>query len=339
MFTTDQLNCLIDLHLHLDGALTPENCRKLAALQGIAIPESEEALRRLIQVEPGCQSLNEFLEKFAFPCSLIRSYEGLKAATFNLCRELIAQGVMYAEIRFAPQLCTGQGMSQREAICAARDGLKKSGLKGGLILCCMRGKDNGAANLETVDLCAEFLGDGVCALDLAGAEAIFPNRDYADLFAYARQKGLPYTIHAGEAAGPDSVEVALEYAPKRIGHGVRAIEDEATLAKLVEKQVPLELCPISNLDTAIYEELSEYPLRNLWDKGIYMTINTDDPAIEGINQRMQLNALIEQFSLTKDEVKQLLLNAANAAFAPEALKAELRAQIEREFAGETFFSA
>ncbi|MBQ8118218.1 MAG: adenosine deaminase [Lachnospiraceae bacterium] len=327
-----KLTCMIDLHLHLDGAISMESARQLAKLQDIPIPETDEALNALLTVSPDCKDLNEFLEKFAFPCSLLQTREGLENAAFNLCTELIAQGVMYAEIRFAPQKSCDRKLTQREAIEAVLAGVKRSGLPCGLILCCMRDADNQAENRETVELCGEYLGKGVCALDLAGAEALFPTADFADLFAEAGRRGIPFTIHAGEADGPKSVQCALDLGAARIGHGVRAAEDESLMERLAAAKTPLELCPTSNLNTAIYSDLSGFPLRKFMERGILVTVNTDDPSIEGTTIAREYELLIRQFGLSGDEVRQLLRNSVEASFAPEALKEKMREQIEAEFA-------
>ncbi len=328
----EKLTCMTDLHLHLDGAISMESARQLAKLQGIEIPERDAELKALLTVSADCKDLNEFLEKFAFPCSLLQTKEGLEGAAFNLCSELKEQGVMYAEIRFAPQKSCDRGMTQRQAVEAALTGIQRSELPCGLILCCMRAADNRAENMETVELCGEYLGKGVCALDLAGAEALFSTRDFADVFSYARSMGIPFTIHAGEADGPESVRCALDFGAVRIGHGVRASEDESLMDRLAAEKVPLELCPTSNLNTAIYSDLSQYPLRTFLEKGIVVTVNTDDPSIEGTTIKREYKLLIDQFELSKEEVRQLMVNSVKASFAPEALKSELLQRIEREVA-------
>ena len=194
---------LIDLHLHLDGSLSLESVRDLARMQNIQVEADDEQLLKLLQVGPDCKDLNEYLEKFAFPCSLLQKPEAITRSVENLRRELKEQGLLYAEIRFAPQLHLLQGLTQRQVVQAAVDGLKEEGVKANLILCCMRGDRNREENLETIRLTAEFLGKGVCAADLAGAEALFTTEMFVDIFALARELGIPYTIHAGEAAGGD----------------------------------------------------------------------------------------------------------------------------------------
>ena len=327
----DKLNCMVDLHLHLDGAISVESAKDLAALQGIAIPESEKELVKMLRVSEDCRNLNEFLEKFDFPCSLLQTHEGVRMATSNLLNELKAQGVMYAELRFAPQLCTNQGMTQDEVVQAAIEGLNDvDGIIAQLILCCMRGEGNDEANFENIDVAARYLGKGVCAADLAGAEALFTTDKYADLFAYAREKGVPFTLHAGEADGPESVREAIGYGASRIGHGVRSIEDPELVKLLAEKKIPLEICPNSNVCTVTYPNIEAVPVRQLMEAGVIITINTDDPSVVGTDINKELNDSIKAFNLTKDEVKQLLINSVNSAFADEVTKVKLLEKIDKE---------
>lgn len=194
-------NCLVDLHLHLDGALSLESVKELATIQEIEIPNSDEEILHRIRVSKDCQSLNEFLKKFTFPCSLLQTEIGIKTAMQNLLKELKEQGLMYAEIRFAPQKSTEKGLTQEQVVKAAIEGMKNAPIMCHLILCCMRGADNEQENMETVKVASKYLGKGVCAVDLAGAEALFPTSGFSEPFAFAKKKNIPFTIHAGEADG------------------------------------------------------------------------------------------------------------------------------------------
>ena len=218
---------LVDLHLHLDGSLSVDSVKELMQIQGIKNCYSDSELLEKLQVSDGCRDLNEYLEKFDFPITLLQTKEALETASYNLLEELKAQGLIYAEIRFAPQFHTSKGLSQEQVVNAVIDGMRKSELNANLILCCMRGENNHDENIETVSVAKKFLKKGVAAIDLAGAEGIFPTSDYKDVFELASELGIPFTIHAGEAAGFTSVEAAVEYGAVRIGHGVRSVESEA----------------------------------------------------------------------------------------------------------------
>jgi len=328
----------IDLHLHLDGAISPQSARELASLQDISIPKSDEGLLKLLRVDPSCRSLTEFLEKFDFPCSLMQTAVGIETATYNLCEELKAQNVIYAEPKFAPQQHLTKGLTQDEVVQAAIKGLKRSSMKANLILCCMRTdtnvEENKEMNRETIRLTKKYLGQGVCAADLAGAEALFPTESFEDIFALANSLGVPFEIHAGEADGPSSVRDALRFGAKRIGHGVRSIQDPTLLAELAEKQIPLLVCPTSNLQTcALGEnlEIKDLPIRTFLTSGINFCINTDDPSVEGTDLKTEWEKTVQAFSLTKAEVRTLMLNAVNAAFCSEDIRQQLRAEIEKAY--------
>ena len=319
---------LIDLHLHLDGSLSVKSVKELAALQNIEIPENEEELLKLLRINDDCKDLTEYLEKFAFPGMLLQTREAVALSVYNLQEELKEQGLIHAEIRFAPQLHTHKGLSQREVIEAAIEGLDRSDFSAGLILCCMRGNDNHEENLETVRLAKDYLGKGVVCVDIAGAEALFPTENFGDLFALARELEIPYTIHAGEADGPKSVWKALEFGTKRLGHGVRSLEDPELVEKIVSEGITLELCPTSNIHTCIFPSIEEYPLRKLMEAGVKVTINTDNMTVSNINLAKEFGKLIAAFNLTDEEIKGFARNSVNACFADEETKKVLLKKID-----------
>ena len=319
----------IDLHLHFDGSLSLFAVKRLAEMQGIELPD-DDRLRELLTVSDGCKDLREYLAKFDFPLSLLQTEEAISEGTYMLCRELLAEGTVYAEIRFAPQLHMSRGLTQEQVVKAAREGFERSELMGGLILCCMRGADNRALNFDTVEVAEKLLGKGVFALDLAGNEAAYPNESFYDIFALAKEKGIPYTVHAGEAAGADSVATALEMGAWRIGHGVRSLEDLSVVEQLANKKTPVEICPTSNLNTAIFSDISEYPLRRLLDAGVVVTVNSDNRSVSNTTAKKEIELLKNEFKLTDSEVQQLLINSVNAAFCGEDIKQKLFRIIENK---------
>ena len=317
----------IDLHLHLDGAVTVDIAKELAKIQGITLPTADDdELRSMLTVPEDCTSLNDFLSCFALPDSLMQTEEGLREAVRLVMDDSLSQGVIYAELRFAPQLHTDGGMNQEQAVLAALEGLKRSRLKGNLILCCMRGRDNSDANFETLELAKKYLVEdgGVVAIDLAGAEALFPTEDYRDLFARAKEYGVPFTIHAGEAAGADSIRTAVEFGASRIGHGVRCYEDDSLTELVIERGVPFEMCPTSNRQTHAVDSMDDYPFMDYLKKGVKVTLNTDDPAIEGTTLAGEYRYMEDTFGLTPEQKELLLKNAIDAAFTTDSVKAGLR---------------
>lgn len=323
--------CLIDLHLHLDGSISVPMARRLAALDGQTIDLTDTELGELLSVTADCRDLNEYLQKFDFTARLLETKEQLSECMYLLQEWLQELGYLYAEIRFAPQRHGGRGLSQREAVEAVLEGLGRSCFEAGVILCCMRGDDTHEANFETVRLASEYLGRGVVAIDLAGAEALFPTADYREEFALARELGVPFTIHAGEAAGPESVRDALSFGATRIGHGLRSVEDEDLLAYIAKEGITLETCPTSELQTSIIDDYARFPMRRLLDEGVHVTVNSDNMAVSATDVRRELLLLTSIFHLSRSDVRQLLINAAQAAFASDALKEELVRRIDEEF--------
>lgn len=328
---------MVDLHLHLDGSLNPGNMSHMAQMSGISLPTTDEKeIKKLLMVEPDCTNLSEYLEKFELPLRVLQTEECLRYAVYELLRDLHDEGLCYAEIRFAPQLHTARGMSQesavREAIDGLRCGIEDFGVRAQLILCCMRGDKNHSDNLETIRVAERFLGQGVCAVDLAGNEAAYPTESFADIFDEARKRRIPVIIHAGEAAGPDSIRKALELGAVRIGHGIHAIEDEQLMHILRERNIFLEMCYSSNLQTRTVDKTEDYPIRQFVQEGIKVTVNTDNITVSNTTLRREYHLLQKQFDLTEEALKQIALNGVDATFLPEGDKAVLRERINKEFA-------
>ena len=325
---------MIDLHLHFDGSLLPRTVLELAREQGIRLPAEEpDELKLFLTAPEDCKSLNEYLEKFDLPLLVLQTKEAIRKGMYTLVSSLKEQGMLYAEIRFAPQLHTRKGLSQEQVVKAAVLGMQEamagSFFKAKLILCCMRGADNREENLQTVRTAAAFLGRGVAAADLAGAEALYPTADYEEVFALARELSLPFTIHAGEADGAESVEAAIRMGASRIGHGVRAGEDARLLEELRERRIPLEMCPRSNVQTKAVPSLLEHPILEFLRKGLIVTVNTDNMTVSDTTVEREFGLLREKLGMTQEEHRQLLLNATDAAFLTEEERWRLRDVLER----------
>ena len=331
---------MIDLHLHFDGSLLARTVLELAKEQGIALPSEEpDELKLFLAAPADCGSLNEYLEKFDLPLLVLQTREAVRKGMHTLASSLKEQGMLYAEIRFAPQLHTKKGLAQEQVVKAALQGLQEAAagsfFKAKLILCCMRGADNREENLLTVRTAAAFLGRGVAALDLAGAEALYPTADYGEVFALAKELSVPFTIHAGEADGPESIRAALRMGASRIGHGVRAGEDPELLEELKERQIPLEMCPSSNVQTKAVPSLSEHPVLSYLRRGLLVTVNTDNMTVSDTTIEREFRLLKEKLGMTPEERRQLLLNAADAAFLTAEERWRLKDVIEKVCAGKT----
>ncbi|MCH4192197.1 MAG: adenosine deaminase [Butyrivibrio sp.] len=313
---------MYELHLHLDGSLRPSTVLQLAQLQSDVDPKiNAENIARRLTVPDSCTSLTAYLDCFSLPLQLLQTEEALERAVYELAEDLFHEGLTYAELRFAPAPLTHQGLSQKAVTIAAVQGARKAmqkypDIRIGLILCCMRGKNLKKENTETIKTAAMLRGDIVCGIDLAGAEAIFPTADYADLFRLAASLDIPFTIHAGEAAGPDSIRTALSFGAKRIGHGVRAIEDPSLIEELIKKGTTLEVCLKSNFDTHCFASEKEHPIRRLFDAGVKVTLNSDNRTVSGTCLANEIRIAKEMFGFTDTEIMQMQEYAREAAFNP-----------------------
>ena len=319
------MKAYIDLHLHLDGAITVEIARKLEEKAGIILPEEDTELEQKLSVSETCENLNDFLICFELPLSLLQTEETVEEAVYQVQENIKKDGIVYAEIRFAPQLHCRNGLSQKQIIEASLRGLHKSDLPCNLILCCMRGQDVKAQNMETIRLAKKYLvkDGGVVAIDLAGAEGLFPTADYKEEFEEAQRLGIPVTIHAGEADGAESVKMALEFGAVRIGHGVRSFEDPGLLQELKRRQTCLEMCPTSNRQTKAIENMEQYPFTDYLKMGICVTINTDDMAISRTTIQKEFSYVEKMYGLTEEQKERLFLNAVQSAFTTDERKKQL----------------
>lgn len=345
---------IIDLHMHFDGSLSVNTVNTLMYLKPERVPkeyayllnltdeERVEALPKVLHAPDDCQSLQEYLTKFDLPCALLQDAESVHLAVYNLLNELVAEGIKYVEIRFAPQLHSMEYAycevyrfeHERRILKAMIEASKKvPGIKCGFILCCMRNlpdryKDGYDPNYNTIRLANEFYGKGVVALDLAGAEARDETVMFRDLFAKARELKIPFTIHAGEAGGIDwrldSLKSALDFGTKRIGHGI-ALEHSVELREFCkENGIGIECCPVSNLQTkAVEGGISSHPLPQFLREGILVSVNTDNRTVSNTNLEKEFELLTE-VGIGESEQKQLMLNAIEMAFADEATKQWLR---------------
>ena len=318
---------IVDLHLHLDGSLSAEAILDVAQREGIELPANNvKDLNKFLMVPENCQSLNEYLERFSLPNLVLQTKKGLEICTLDLLERLAKDGLKYVEIRMAPQLSTDKGLSQEQVVKTLIKTCKKGRkfhIFSNLILCMMRGNDTKENNLETIEVAKKFLGKGVVAMDLAGAEGLFPNEMFEEEFKLIKENNIPLTIHAGEASGANSVKSALEFGAVRIGHGIHSIEDENVLEELKNKNICLEVCPKSNLDTKTISKYDDLPLRQFIEKGIKVSINTDDMTVSNTTLKQEYETLVKMGFNEKD-LRDFAENSINASFADEKTKEYLR---------------
>mgnify|MGYP005837625845 CR=1 FL=1 len=321
-----------DLHVHLDGSLRLETARELAKRQGLP---SSARLEQALTPPPRCR-LEEYLQAFQVTLALLQREEALERAAFELCEDAANEGVVYLEIRFAPLLHLEAGLTPAQVVEAVLAGMRRAEriypLKTGLILCGM--KQEPLERLEeTVRLAASYLGEGVVGFDLAGPEERFPPSVHRRAIELARAAGLHLTLHAGEGCCPEHIKEAVDLGAERIGHGFYLYQDEETERRIANSEIALEVCPTSNLQiSGKMSSYADHPLKRYLDRGVRVTLNTDNRLMSKTSSTRELAEVVRAFSLTPAEVRKILLNSAKAAFASEPLRTMLSEQVEAAFA-------
>jgi adenosine deaminase len=316
-----------ELHQHLDGSVRPETAVELA--QGIGVSLSLEDARGAMVGPERCADQAELLTFFDLPITLLQTADALERVTAELVEDLTADGITYAEIRWAPRLHLARGLGVAEVIEAVAKGVARAAaLHGpgtpliGLIVTAMRSHPP-AANAELARIAGEF-GPPVVGFDLAGPEAVWPAPPHAIAFATAREEGLGLTAHAGEVAGPQRVAEVLDFGVRRVAHGVTAAEDPALIELLRARDITLDLCPTSNVQAGVVPSLSAHPLAGLHRAGVSVTISTDDRTVTGTTLTREMARSATEMGLTDGELAAIALNAFDRAFAPAAVIAPLR---------------
>lgn len=306
----------LELHCHLDGSMTLQSMRDIL---GRDIKQEE------IQAGDTCRNLAEYLGKFDIPLQCVRTTQGLRIASREFLLEAAKENVRYIEVRFAPLSSVHEELHCRQVIEAVLTGLeeakKQCGVHYNVIACAMRHHSE-EDNLSMFQVCREYLGAGVCAVDLAGDEAAYPMERFRTLFREAKKLGLPFTIHAGECGRVENVLEAAACGAARIGHGIALSGNREAIKLCADRHIGIELCPISNLQTRAAAE-ETYPLREFMDAGLPVTLNTDNRTVSNTSLTKEMCFVQEHYGITEEELKALLYNAVETAFAADQVKQEL----------------
>ncbi|MBN1563971.1 MAG: adenosine deaminase [Anaerolineae bacterium] len=319
----------IELHLHLDCSLSYDAVRQIDPAYARARYDTD------IIAPPKCRDLADYLARTRNSVGLLQTEAALRIAARDLVRQLAAENVIYAEIRFAPLLHLANGLPPEQVVeivaAATQAANAEYGIETRLILCTLRHFSE-AQGLQTAQLVERYQDQGVVALDLAGGEADFPLEPHIAAFTYAREQGLNRIAHGGEALGPASVRAILaKLHPMRIGHGVRSIDDPALVEQLIAANVHLEVCPTCNVQIDIYDTLPDHPVDRLYRAGVSLSINTDARATTPTTLTADYAALRDTFGWTEAELLATNLNAITASFAPPELKNTLTAQLRAAY--------
>jgi adenosine deaminase len=317
-----------ELHVHIEGTLEPELAFELAARNGVHLPYADvDALRRAYRFE----DLQSFLDIYYANCAVLRTEQDFYDLAHAYLSKAATQGVRHAEVFFDPQTHTERGVSFETCCMGVRralyDGAAELGISSGLILCFLRDRSEEAA-LQTLQEARPF-AEHLLAVGLDSAEVGHPPAKFARVFRQAREMGLPGVVHAGEEGPPEYIWEALDLLEaRRIDHGVRCLEDDRLVARLAAEQIPLTVCPLSNVKLRVFPTLQQHDLPALVRRGLLVTVNSDDPAYFDGYVADNLGAVADAFELPRHTIAELARNSFRAAFLPDPVKARYLDEVD-----------
>ena len=325
---------LTDVHRHLDGNIRAQTILDLGRQFNLSLPASTlETLLPHVQVTSNEPDLVSFLSKLDWGVKVLASLEACRRVAYENVEDAARNGLHYVELRFSPRY---MAMTHQlpvdgvvEAVIAGvKEGCKSFNVEARLIGIMSRTFGEAACEEELNALLAHR--DGITALDLAGDELGFPGTLFLDHFTRARDAGWRITVHAGEAAGPESIWQAIrELGAERIGHGVKAVEDPALMDFLAEKRIGIESCLTSNIQTSTVASLAQHPLKTFLEHGVLASLNTDDPAVQGIDIQHEYRVAAPAAGLTPAQIRQAQINGLEMAFLSAGEKQALLARVQR----------
>ena len=317
-----------ELHVHIEGTLEPELVFELADRNKVQLPYSDvDALRRAYVFD----DLHSFLDIYYANCAVLRTEQDFSDLTLAYLTKAASQGVRHAEIFFDPQTHTARGVSFETCCTGIRraldEGATRLGITTGLILCFLRDQSEEAA-LQILEEARPFVHH-LTAVGLDSAEVGHPPSKFARAFRQAREMGLPGVAHAGEEGPADYIWEALDILEaRRIDHGVRCLEDERLVRRLAAEQVPLTVCPLSNVRLQVFPSMRQHDVQALLQHGLLVTINSDDPAYFGGYVADNLSAVADAFDFPPETILQLARNSFRAAFLTEQVRTAYLAEVD-----------
>lgn len=323
-----------ELHVHLDGSLRPETMIELAREYGAELPVWEpEALRDHMHVKDA-RNLLDYLARFDTTLAVMQTAESLERIAYELAEDAARENVRYMEVRYCPALHTRDGLSLTDAVDAPLRGLRAAErdhkIRTQLIICGLRHMEPAAA-VEMAELAISYQGKGVVAYDLAGGEAGNPPTKFQEAFDLVADRNMAITIHAGEAAGAESIHEAVHRCrANRIGHGTRLYEDPDLMRYVNDFRIPLEINLTSNVQTRVSPTLEEHPLRRYFDEGLVVSLNTDNRLISGTTVSEEYWLAHQALDFDWDELCDLALMGFESAFLPFQEKVLLIEEVAAE---------
>lgn len=318
----------IDLHCHLDGSVRPQTIIDLAAEQSINLPTTDiDAIKNMMVAPETCTDLEEYLKRFQLPISVMQVESALERISFELFEDAAKENVKYLEVRFGPLLHLEQGLNLEQIIGSVVRGMHKAeamyDIKGNYILSLLKHmpKDNINAVIDTG---AKFLGKGVVAFDLAGSEPDGFSHEFIPYAKYAAEKGFRITIHAGEQGSGQNVHDSISLlGAERIGHGIHINGHNDAYALVKDNAIALETCPSSNIQTKAVQTLPEHPVKDFYQDGLPVTINTDNRTVSNTTMTDEVRKVMETFSLSREDYFNIYKISVAKAFATDEVKQHL----------------
>jgi len=312
----------VELHCHLDGSLSLETIKEIIPKD--KLPLSDKDIFKLLKVSENCKNLSEYLEKFDLPLLGLQTNENLELAAYNMIKDVAAENIRYIEVRFAPALSTNSGLSMGDIIQSVVNGLKKGekdfNVYTNCIVCAMR-QFSYKENSKMLKIAKDYLGHGVCALDLAGDEIKYPTKNHIDLFKLAKDMNFPYTIHSGETGSIENVVLAVELEAKRLGHGIALGRDKNLMDEVKKLNIGIEMCPSSNIQTRAVENYDTYPMGKFLENEMLVSVNTDNRTVSDTTMTKELE-IVQNLYGNKIEnlVEKIYINSVTTAFAEDSMK-------------------
>lgn len=317
-----------ELHCHLDGSLRPATLLELSLARGLTLPATTaESLAQWMRVDDA-RNLEEYLARFGHTLAVMQRADELERVAYEFVVDAAADGVRYTEVRFCPALNTRESLSADDALTAVHRGLtrgeEETGTVARVIICALRSLTWPHA-MEMAEVAVAGRMRGVVAFDLAGGEFGNPAHAHAEAFDFARNADLAVTVHAGEGDGAGSIREAVHRcAADRIGHGTRLFEDASLEQYVIDRRIPLEVCPTSNVQTRVVRTFAEHPLRRYVERGAVVTINTDNRLMSGVSLTDEYMRCAEHLGFDLATLGALSLAAFDAAFVAHDLRQRLR---------------
>ncbi len=302
---------------------------------GILPADSLDGLSAILKEIDDSDTLETYLSWFRYSIPLMQSTSTLSRIAYELAEDNARENVRYLEVRFAPVLHRDEGLGLETIMDAVLDGLnlaeKDFGIKTSVIICGLRDRFE-SASLRQAELAVDYRKKGVTAFDLAGGEAGNPPKNHLSAFYYARNNLLNLTVHAGESWGPESIRQALFFcSAHRIGHGTSLYQDPDLMQYVLDHQIPLEICPTSNVQTKVVESYEAHPLTRYIEAGIPITINTDNRMFSRTTVSEELLHIHEKCGVSESELRQIALNGFRHSFMPWEEKQDLVASLASSF--------